>query len=141
MAAVGNCANLSERFKYKFTCTLVPCGISRHTSLSVSSISCFWGISLSLHDIPGVPKGRFKQLLVREWRQCRDQGEAVKRQSCRLGALSWFLLKEYICNNIFEPFCRIKTPNKWKNYLMKHSSFLEDEEPPEPILGATKHQL
>ena len=40
-----------------------------------------------------------------------------------------------IRNNIFEPFYRTKTPNKWKNYLMKHSSFWEEEGPPEPVLG------
>ena len=36
-----------------------------NTSLSESPISCFKGISFSLHDLPWVPKGRFKQLLTR----------------------------------------------------------------------------
>ena len=40
-----------------------------------------------------------------------------------------------IHNDIFEPFCGAKTPKKWKNSLMKHSSFLEEGAPPEPILG------
>ena len=34
-----------------------------------------------------------------------------------------------IHDNIFEPFCRTKTPNKWKNCLIKHSSFGEGETP------------
>ena len=40
-----------------------------------------------------------------------------------------------IHNNVFEPFCRTKTSNKLKNYLMKHSSLLEEGGPPDPILG------
>ena len=49
-----------------------------------------------LHDLPSVPKGRFKQLLIREGRGCRDKGEAVKKQQGCLGAGSWLLLKRYI---------------------------------------------
>ena len=40
-----------------------------------------------------------------------------------------------IHKNVFEPFYRPKTPNKWKNYLMKHSSFRKEGEPTEPVLG------
>ena len=35
--------------------------------------------------------------------------------------------------NIFKPFCRTKTPNKWKNFLVKYSSW--EGGPREPILG------
>ena len=62
---------------------------------SVSPISCYWGTSFSLHDLPRVPKGRFEQLLIREERGCGDQGRAVKSQQCSLGAESWFLFKGY----------------------------------------------
>ena len=40
-----------------------------------------------------------------------------------------------------EPKPQTKTPNKWKNYLMKQSSFQEEGRPPEPVPGATKCQL
>ena len=49
-------------------------------SLSVSSISCLWEIGFSLHDLHSVPKGRFKQLLIREGWGCRDKRGAVKKQ-------------------------------------------------------------
>ena len=50
-----------------------PCGVPGHGSLSVSPVSCLQGIDFSLHDLPGVPKRRFKQLLSGK-RGCRDQG-------------------------------------------------------------------
>ena len=34
----------------------------------------------SLHDLPWVPMVRFKQLLIREGRACRDKGGAVQKQ-------------------------------------------------------------
>ena len=50
-----------------------PCGVPGHGRLSVSPVSCLQGIDFSLHDLPGVPKRRFKQLLSGK-RGCRDQG-------------------------------------------------------------------
>ena len=50
------------------------------TSLSMCPISCFSGISFSLHELPRVPKGRFRQLLIREGRGCRDRRGTVKKQ-------------------------------------------------------------
>ena len=35
--------------------------------------------SFSLHDLPWVPRGRFKQLLIREGRGCGDKGGTVKK--------------------------------------------------------------
>ena len=91
----------------------------------------FWGINFSLHDLPWVSKGRLKQSLIREGRGCRDGEEHSRKNNSALGkgpgSSSW-----NIHNNIFEPSCRTKTPNKRKNYLMKHSSFLEEEGSPEP---------
>ena len=49
----------------------------------------------SLHDLPCAPKGRFKQLLIREGRGCRDKAGAVKKQQCSLGTESWFCLNGY----------------------------------------------
>ena len=63
--------------------TTVPTLLShhcKHTSLSVSPISCFWGVNFSLHDLPWVPKGWFKQMLIREGRGCRNQKRAVQKQ-------------------------------------------------------------
>ena len=40
------------------------------------------GHSDSLLDLPWVPKGRSKQLLIREGRGCGDQGGAVRKQRC-----------------------------------------------------------
>ena len=57
-----------------------PCGAPGHISLSVSPICCLCGINFSLHDLPWVPKGRFKQLLNREGRGHRDQEGAVRKQ-------------------------------------------------------------
>ena len=42
-----------------------------------------------------VTNDKFKQLLIRERRICRNKGGAVKKQYCSLGAGSWLLLKEY----------------------------------------------
>jgi len=56
-------------------------------SLSESSISCFEGISLSLHDLPEFPRGSCPS---------GKGGDAETREEeCSLGAGSWFLLKEY----------------------------------------------
>ena len=34
----------------------------------------------SLHDLPWAPKGRFKQLLIKEGEKCTDEGGAVKNE-------------------------------------------------------------
>ena len=34
----------------------------------------------SLHDLPGVPKARFIQLLIQEGRGCRDKGGTARKQ-------------------------------------------------------------
>ena len=40
-----------------------------------------------------------------------------------------------IHNNVFEPFCRTESPNKWTKYWMKQSFFPEEGGLPEPVLG------
>ena len=52
-----------------------PCGALGHGSPSASPVSCLQGIDFSLHDVPRVPKSRFKQLLSGK-RGCRDKGGA-----------------------------------------------------------------
>ena len=41
------------------------------------------------------PKSRCKQFLIGEVKECRNKGEALKKQYCSDGARSWFLLKGY----------------------------------------------
>ena len=36
--------------------------------------------SFSLPDLFRVPKGRFKQVLIKEGRECRNKGRAIKKQ-------------------------------------------------------------
>ena len=40
----------------------------------------FEEIGFNLRDLPCVPKGRFKPLLIKEGRRCKDEGGAVKKQ-------------------------------------------------------------
>ena len=50
------------------------------------------------HDLAtkqGDPKSRFKQFLIGEVKECRNKGEALKKQYCIDGAVSLFLLKRY----------------------------------------------
>jgi len=50
--------------------------------------------SFSLHDLPCAPRGRFRQMLIREGRGCKDKGGGVKKQCYSLGAGSWFLSRD-----------------------------------------------
>ena len=60
--------------------------------------------------------GRFKQLLIREWRGCGDKGEKVKKKKCSLGAGSWFPLKRYIeyITVSLSCFADTETPTRWE---------------------------
>ena len=69
--------------------------------------------SISLLDFPSVPNGRFKQLLIREQRWCRDTGGAVKEQQCSLGAGSWCLLKENTQQYLWGPLQELRPPSRW----------------------------
>ena len=57
--------------------------------------------SFSLHDLPWVPIGRFKQLLVREGRGCETR---EKQPRAALGQSS--VAPSIDTHNIFELFCR-----------------------------------
>ena len=70
-----------------------PCGTKAFLCPLVSI--CRRWVSSSLHDLPWVPTGRFKQLLIREGKGCRDKGRAVKKRYCSLGKGFWFPFKGY----------------------------------------------
>ena len=57
-------------------------------SLSVSSISCLWEIGFSLHDLHSVPKGRFKQLLIREGWGAETRGEQSRNTNAEFPGCS-----------------------------------------------------
>ena len=62
-----------------------PEGPSWGQILCVAPISYLQNKGFSLLDLPWVPKGRFKQLLIGEGRGCRDKGGAAKKQYDKLG--------------------------------------------------------
>ena len=46
----------------------------------VSPVSCLVEKGFSLQGLPSVPKSRLKQLLIREVRECRNKGKAIKQE-------------------------------------------------------------
>ena len=85
-----------------------PCGAPGHKSLSVSPISLLQEIGFT----PQFQWGRFKQLLIREGRGCRDKGGTVKRlNSAALGQCPGSPSRD-THNNILELFCRYWNPHQ-----------------------------
>lgn len=84
------------------------CGAPGHGSLSMFPVSCLYGIDFSLCDL-WVPKNRFRQLLIKEWRECRDRNNwtVVYRV---------MILPQGIHIRISELFHGTKTPNKWEMF-------------------------
>ena len=41
---------------------------------------CSLFVDSSLHDLPWVPKGRFKELLIQEGKGCKNKGGAARKQ-------------------------------------------------------------
>ena len=72
--------------------------------------------SFSLHGLPWVTRDRFRQLLIREERGCKDNGGRVKQQKDSLGAESWFRLKGY--TYIYIKWCRHLTHLREKLYSL-----------------------
>ena len=74
-------------------------------------------VSYKLHDLPWVPKGRFKHLLIRKGRECGGKRGAVRKQWYSLGqgpgspGFNKILLKTH--NNIFSCFADTEPPTKW----------------------------
>ena len=71
--------------------------LDRRVSLCLPFLDHRKQASFSLHGLPRAPMGRFKQLLTREVRGCRDKGEAVKKLRC-IYALT------YICCSLSDFF-------------------------------------
>ena len=51
-----------------------PCGAHPGYKILCVPVSFLWEKSFSLLDLPWVPKGRFKQLLIRRVKECRNKG-------------------------------------------------------------------
>ena len=105
-----------------------PFGASGHLSISVPHF-LFLGNKL---QPPWPSLSSKEQLLIRKGGDAETGEEQSRDNSAALGQGPGFSSRD-THNNNFEPFCRTKTPNKWKNYLMKHSSFQEG--------GGPLHQL
>ena len=95
-----------------------PCGAPGHGSLSVSPVSCLQGIDFSLHDVPGVPKSRFKQLLSRK-RGCRDEGGAMTARRSNQS-----ILKEINPDYLLEELM-LKLKLQYSGHLMQRADSLE----------------
>ena len=72
----------------------------------------FVEIGFSLLDLCRVSKSRFKQLLIRGGKECRNKGKVVKKEALQFGAESWFLLKRYtgLSDTPISEFCRNEGP-------------------------------
>ena len=70
---------------YSFWNQAGSCGAPGHTRLSVSPFLIFrkWA-SFSLQDVPWVPRGRFRQLLIREGRDAETREEQSRNNSTAL---------------------------------------------------------
>lgn len=75
--------------------------------------SCLQEIVSSFHYLPWAPKGRSEQLLIREWKRCRDKEEQPRNDSAALGWSLVFAPRD-THNTIFELFYRTKNSNKWR---------------------------
>ena len=69
--------------------------------------------SCSLHDLAWVPKGRFKQLLMREGRGCETQEKQTIKRS--LGVRFWFLIKAYTQPYLWAILQSLKPPPSGRN--------------------------
>ena len=85
-----------------------------HKSLSVVPLSCLYGTSFSLQDLPWAPKDGFKLLLIREGRRCRAP---IRKGPSRDKSAAWRQgpsspsRTTHSSNFVF--LCRRKTLNKW----------------------------
>ena len=58
-----------------------PCGVPKYKSFLCSLfLVCRKWASFSLPDLPCVPTGRFKQLIMREWMENKNKGRVIKKQ-------------------------------------------------------------
>ena len=80
-------------------------------------------ISVQLCELPWVPKGRFKQLLINEVKGFRDKRGTTKKQYYSLG-LSPCSISRGTHNNIFELFIEPEPPTEWVNILHSIEDFV-----------------
>ena len=94
----------------KMVIIIIPCralwGSWHRAFLCPSFIDYRKQPSFSLHDLPGVPNGRFKQLLIREGRRC----ETREKQSR-------------------EPWDKVLCPHQWIHTTLSLSSSADTETP------------
>ena len=68
--------------------------------------------SFSLHDLPWIPTGRFKQLLIREGRGHRAPGRnSQEKQACGRGAGPWVPTRDTHAS--LSRSADAETPSKW----------------------------
>ena len=69
----------TERRPLKMKPSRTLWGRPKYKSLSMSLVSCFFGKILHHLELPWIPYSRFKHLLIREVRECRNKGKAIKK--------------------------------------------------------------
>ena len=90
-----------------------PCGAPGYKNLSWLQETAF----ISFHKLFWVPTGRFKELLIREGREYRNQGSIIKKHQCSLVVRSWFPIKEHTQQNFWVALQILKPPPGGRNYL------------------------
>ena len=85
---------------------------------------------------PEIHEERFKHVLIREGRGCRDQGGAVETVVQPSGRALVPPQGIYITISLSSS-AELKPPQQMEdvNYLMKHSPFWNERGPPAPVLG------
>lgn len=78
-----------------------PVGLLRTKAFLCSPfLVCRKWASFSLYGLPCVWGGRFRQLLIRRGRECKDEGATVKKQEYSHGTGSWCIFSRDIHNDI-----------------------------------------
>ena len=96
--------------------------------------------SFSLLDLPWVPKGGFKQLLIREGREYRKRGEIKQWYSLEIG--SQFLLKEIRITMSFEFFYRTGAATQMEDGNFRlNTRFLEHSSVASPPANQKKKKI
>ena len=105
---------------------------------------CSLFLDSSPHDLPWVPKGRFKELLIQEGKGCKKMGGAARKKYCRLGVWSWFHLTTVQfslvaqCPTLCDPMdcmqhtrlpCPSPTPRTWSNHVHKVGDAIQPSHP------------
>ena len=102
-----------------------PCGTPGHKAFLCPPFYDYRKQPLfSFHDLPWVPVGRFKQLLVRERKRCETrEKQNIKRNSAALGQGPSSLSMD-THNNIFECFTDIENASRWEKLTINDGMLL-----------------